>query len=177
VPTRAQNTAALIAAAMYLASARPASAQTVSRWDLFGAYAYVRDYTEELDLPAGWTAGGSTRLNRWLSIAAEAGGSHKTVPLIGGDVRISQYSVMAGARASLAVGRLVEFAQIVVGPVHARGNAFDIETRDTHVAGQAGIGLDLALNQQLAVRVQFDLRALPTSHQFRTIAGIVYASR
>jgi len=177
VPTRAQKTAALVAAAISLAAARPALAQTRSARDLFGAYAYVRDYTEDLALPAGWVAGGSTGLNRWLSIVAEAGGSHRTVWLVGGDVSISQYSVMAGARASLAIGRFVEFVQLVFGPVHARGNAFGIDTRDTHVAGQGGIGLDLALNQKLAVRVQLDVRELRTSHQFRTIAGIVYASR
>jgi hypothetical protein len=177
VPTRAQKTAALIATAICVAAARPASAQTRSAWDLFGAYAYVRDDTEELGLPAGWAAGGSRRLNRWLSIVAEAGGSYKTLTLVGGDVRISLYSAMAGARASLAVGRVVEFVQVVFGPVHARGSAFGIDTRDTHIGGQGGLGLDLPLNPKLAMRVQVDIRALQTSHQFRTIAGIVYAAR
>ena len=172
-----RTAATLLAIVMCLAGARPASAQTNKTWDLSGAYAYIRDSTQDLGLPIGWSAGGSVHLNQWLSIVADGGGNYKIVPLIGSDVRISLHSVMAGARASLAVGHLVEFVQIVFGPVHARGTAFGLSSSDTHFAGQGGIGLDVPLKGRLAARIQFDMRVLETAHEFRTVVGIAYNAR
>jgi hypothetical protein len=170
----AQKAVTLVAIAMSLVVARPAAAQSTPTWDLFGGYAYLHDSTQDLSLPAGWSASTSRHLNRWLSVVVDAGGHYRTLPLIGGDVSLSLHSVMAGGRASLAVGRFVEFVEIVFGPVRSRGTAFGLTSSDTHVGGQGGIGLDVPLKGKLAARFEFDLRVLPTAHEFRPTVGVVY---
>jgi hypothetical protein len=160
--------------AICLAVAPPAAAQTSRTWDLFGGYAYLHDSTQDLGLPTGWAAGTSRHLNRWLSIVVDADGHYKTIPLVGGDVNLSLHSVMAGGRVSLAVGRFVEFAQIVFGPVRSRGSTFGLTSSDTHFGGQGGLGLDVLLKGRLAARVEFDMRVLQTAHEFRSTVGLVY---
>ncbi len=157
-----------------IAMARPAAAQTPKTWDVFGGYAYLHDTTQDLALPAGWSASASKHLTRWLSVVADADGHYKTLPLVGGELSLTLHAVMAGGRASLAVGRFVEFVQIVFGPVRSRGSTFGLTSTDTHFGGQGGLGLDVPLTGKLAARVQFDMRVLPTAHEFRTTAGLVY---
>ena len=168
------RTAATLAIAMSLAIAQPAAAQANRTWDLFGGYAYLHDSTQDLNLATGWAASASRHLNRWLSIVVDADGHYKTIALVGGDVSLSLHSVMAGGRASLAVGRFVEFAQIVFGPVRSHGSTFGLTSSDTHFGGQGGIGLDGPLKGKLAARVEFDMRILQTAHEFRSSVGLVY---
>jgi hypothetical protein len=170
----AQKIVALLVIAAAIATARPVAAQTSKTWDVFGGYAYLHDSTQDLALPAGWSASASKHLTRWLSVVADADGHYKTLPLVGGEVSLTLHSVMAGGRVSLAVGRFVEFAQIVFGPVRSHGSTFGLTSSDTHVGGQGGLGLDVPLKGKIAARVQFDLRILPTAHEFRTTAGLVY---
>jgi hypothetical protein len=168
--------AAVIAA---IVSARPetAAAQTRRTWDVSGGYAFVRDATEDVSLPRGWTAGASLGVNRWLSIAVDAGGSYRTVELVAADVRIASHTVMIGGRAAVRIGKVVEFGQILVGPVRTRGTAFGSASVDTHVAAQAGAGFDVPLRDRWAARVEFDTRVLRTGHEFRTVAVLVYRAR
>ncbi len=170
----AQKPVALLAIVIAFATARPAAAQTSKTWDVFGGYAYLHDSTQDLALPAGWSASASKHLTRWLSVVIDADGHYKTIPLVGGDVSLTLHSLMAGGRASLAVGRFVEFVQIVFGPVRSHGSTFGLTSSDTHFGGQGGLGLDLPLKGKLAARVQFDMRVLSTAHEFRTTAGLVY---
>jgi hypothetical protein len=153
---------------------RTAVAQTPRTWDLFGGYAHLHDSTQDLSLPVGWAASASTHLNRWLSIVVDADGHYKTIPLVGGDVSLTLHSVMAGGRTSLAVGRFVEFVQIVFGPVRSHGSTFGLTSSDTHFGGQGGLGLDVPLKGRLAARVEFDVRIIRTAHEFRTTVGLVY---
>ena len=159
---------------MCLAFPQSAPAQSSPTWDAFGGYAYLRDQNEEVSFPAGWAAGASTHLNRWLSVVVDAGGNYKTLPLVGGDARLTAHSLMAGGRASLAIGRFVEFAQILAGPAHTRGTVFGLASSDTFVAVQAGLGLDMTLKRHLSGRLELDVRRLRTGREFRAIAGLVY---
>jgi hypothetical protein len=163
-----------VVSALCVVLPRTAAAQTRTTWDFFGGYAYLHDSTQDLSLPAGWSASTSRHLNRWLSVVVDAGGHYRTLPLVGGDVSLSLYSVMAGGRASLAVGNFVEFVQIAFGPVRSRGTTFGLTSSDTHFGGQGGIGLDVPLKGKLAARVEFDMRVLQTAHEFRSTVGLVY---
>jgi hypothetical protein len=170
----AQKAVTLVAIAIGFAVPQPAAAQTTTTWDFFGGYAYLHDSTQDLNLPAGWAASTSRHLTRWLSFVVDAGGHYRTLPLVGGDVSLSLHSVMAGGRASLAVGNFVEFVQLVFGPVRSRGTTFGLTSSDTHFGGQGGIGLDVPLNGKVAARVEFDMRVLQTAHEFRSTVGLVY---
>jgi hypothetical protein len=163
----------LAAIAMCFAFPRTAETQTSRTWEVYGGYAHLRDQNEEISLP-GWAAGGSTHLTRWFSIVVDAGGHYKTLPLVGGDAKLSAHAVMAGGRASIAVGRFVEFVQVLAGPVYTRGSAFGLASRDTLVAVQGGLGVDAPLKPHLAARLQFDVRRLRTGRELRAIAGLVF---
>ena len=164
----------LAAIAMCLAFPRMAETQTSRKSDLFGGYAYLRDQNEEITLAAGWAAGASRHLTRWFSIAVDAGGHYKTLALVGGDAQLSTHTVMAGGRASVALGRFVEFAQVLVGPAFTRGSAFGLASRETLFAVQAGFGLDTPLKPNLAARLEFDVRRLRTGRELRAVAGLVF---
>jgi hypothetical protein len=160
--------------AVCFAIPRTAAAQTARTWDVFGGYAYLRDQNEEISLHAGWAAAGARRITRWLSIVGEAGGHYKTLPLVGGDATLSAHTVLAGGRASIGVGRFVEFVQVAAGPVYTRGSAFGLTSRDTLFAVQAGLGVDAPLATGFAARLQFDVRRLRTGRELRAIAGLVW---
>jgi hypothetical protein len=174
---RAQNALFLCAIALWVGAPRSAAAQALKGWDLFGGYAYLRDAPQDLNFPVGWSASASARLSRWFSVVGEAGGSHKTIALVGGDLNVTARAVMAGGRASFAVGRLVEFVQLVAGPLRTHGTAFGLASSDTHMAAQGSIGLDIPLRPPIAARIQFDGRFLETGHEIRAVAGIVFARR
>ncbi len=169
---RALRVSAVVALCVMLP--RTVAAQASRTWDVFGGYAYLRDQNEEVSLPVGWAAGASTHLNRWLSVVVDAGGNYKTLPLVGGDAKLTAHTLMAGGRASLAIGRFVEFAQILAGPAYTHGTAFGLASSDRFVAVQAGLGLDMMLKRHLAGRFELDVRRLRTGREVRAIAGLVY---
>src|SRR5262245_36401014 len=166
--------AVVVAIALCVACPRLAAAQASRTWDVFGGYAYLRDQNDEISLSAGWAAAGARRLTRWLSIVGDAGGHYKTLPLVGGDATLSAHTVMAGGRASIGVGRFVEFVQVLAGPAYTRGSAFGIATRDTLFAVQAGLGVDAPIATGFAARLQVDVRRLRTGRELRAIAGLVW---
>jgi len=175
MPTRGQRARIVFAVACVALIASPAAAQTDRHWEAFGGYALVRDSHEDLNMPAGWVAGGARALNGWFSIVADAGGSYKTLPLIGGDVTVASHSVLAGGRIAARIGNVIEFGELLGGVVHTSGSAFGQSSSATYGAVQGGIGLDIPLRSRLAGRVEFDATHLSIGRRFRVTAAIVYA--
>lgn len=172
---------ALITVLMLSALPSSAAAQSPASLDLFGGYAFIRDPRSDANLPKGWVAGGAASITEWLALTAEAGGNMKTVAAFGSEIRLGVFSVMAGPRASARIGRLTEFAQVLVGAVHASGSAFGITTTSTEVGVQPGVGADYPLTRRLAGRVQIDARftrgkpdETTPGYQFRAVTGLVY---
>src|SRR5262245_47484025 len=165
--------AVVVAIALCVACPRLAAAQASRTWDVFGGYAYLRDQNDEISFHAGWAAAGARRLTRWLSIVGDAGGHYKTLPLVGGGATLAAHTIMAGGRASIGVGRFVEFVQLLAGPAYTRGSSFGLASHETRFAVQAGLGIDAPLRPGFAARLQFDVRRLRTGRELRAIAGVV----
>ena len=168
----------LFAALAVLCLPRPAAAQTARPLEVYAAYAYVRDPSVDVTVPAGWSVGVSKGVTGWLSIAGAYDDSRKTIPTIAGDLVLGVRTVMAGGQASAKLGRATEFGQLLFGVVHASGSAFGISEASTHTSVQAGAGIDYPLTRRVALRVELDYRVF-LSHtsdlgrQFRALTGVV----
>ena len=184
IPAMVRPLAALVlvlSLARATAAQPPGASSRASSSELSGAYSFLHDPRDDLNLPVGWVAGATAPLSPWLSIAGEAGGSHRTVSGYGSDFSLSVLSAMAGPRASVRIGRFTEFVQVLAGVVRGSGSGFGVTTANTAFGVQTGIGLDYPLTSHLAGRVQFDARFLrgrsdgaAPGDQFRTLTGLVY---
>ena len=169
---------------LVLSVAPGAAAQPPSAVEISGAYSFLHDPRDDLNLPVGWTAGTTAPLSQWLSIVGEAGGNHRTVSGYGSDFSLSVFSAMAGPRVSVRIGRFTEFVQVLAGVVRGSASGFGVTTTSTAFGVQTGIGLDYPLTRHVAARAQFDARfvrgrpdgAAP-GDQFRTLTGLVYRFR
>ncbi len=157
---------------------RPAAAQSI---EVSGGYAVARDPRDEITLPAGWMAGVAVGLTRTLSAVADVSGQYKTVALVGSDARLSVHTVMGGVCASAKLGRITEFAQLLVGDVRTAGSAFGATTVNHSLGIQPGVGVDYSLVSRFSARAQLDLRLIRSQpdaanrgYEYRFTAGVVY---
>ncbi len=181
--------AALACALLCAGTPTVATAQPAQSFEVFAGYSYLRDPSTSVlqatatddSLGLGWVAGVAKPVLPWLAGVAEGGGHYKTKTTFDGDVTLSFHSIMGGARVSAAVGPLVEFGQVLLGVVHARGTAFGATASSTGFAIQPGGGLEYPVGRRLAARVELDYRRIAGSaegrlraHQFRAVAAIAY---
>ena len=80
-------------------------------WEAWAGYSWLRDTTDRVTFPAGWTLGGGRSLTSWLSVVGELDGQRKTIPSIGSNIVLTSNGFTIGARASARVGPFTEFAQ------------------------------------------------------------------
>src|SRR4051794_11063053 len=109
------------------------SAQT---WEAWAGYSMLRETKDQITFPAGWTFGAARIVNTWLAVVVDVDGQRKTIPSIGSDIVLTSHSFLAGARASRALGRFTESAQVCAGVLRAGGDAFGASSRSTSFAIQ-----------------------------------------
>jgi hypothetical protein len=183
------STAAALALLIACAPAAPAGAQDAAAPEFFAGYSYLRDpgssvltaTTRDDSLRLGWMAGAARPLWRWVSAVVDASGHYKRGTTLDDDIRLSFHAIAAGPRGSVRIGRLGEFAQVLVGAAHARGSAFGAEVATTALTLQPGGGVDYALRPHLAARLQIDYRWIrgsddgrDASRQLRAAAALVF---
>ena len=158
---------------------RPAMAQPPI--EVSGGFALARDPRDDITLPTGWTGGVAVDLTHALSAVADVSGQYKTVALVGSDAQLNVHTVMGGIRASARLGRLTEFAQVLVGDVRTAGSAFGATTVSHSLGIQPGVGVDFPPASRLSARAQLDLRLIGSQpdagnrgYQYRFAAGVVY---
>lgn len=157
--------------------------------ELFGGYTYLRNpgasvltATEGDDgFPLGWAAGVAWPASRTIAVAGDISGQYKTRTTFDDDVKLAFHAFMAGPRARARIGRVAEFAQILVGAVHAHGSGFGVTTSVTALGVQPGGGVDYPLGSRFAARLELDYRWIKGSsdgrqaaNQFRALVGLVY---
>jgi hypothetical protein len=173
-------TAVGVGALLVAAAPRSADAQMWSPREVSGGYVYVNDSDNHLALPAGWMAGGSLRLNDWLSAVGEGGVSTRTTTAFGSDIRVSVGTVLGGVRAEARLGRITEFGQVVAGVVLGSGTAFGVTSTNTAFGIQPGAGFDYPLTARVAGRAQVDVRLIRIGtesrpgHEIRLLVGLVF---
>src|SRR3954452_3990933 len=136
---------------------RAADAQA---FEISGGYSIARDPRDQVTLPSGWMAGAAIGLRPAFSLVADASGQYKTVALFSGEARLRVHTVMGGVRAAARIGKLTEFAQVLIGVVRTSGSAFGETTSGQSLSVQPGIGVDYPRDTPWAARAQFDVRLI-----------------
>jgi hypothetical protein len=140
-----------------------------------GGYAFVKDFSWSENLPIGWIAALTHRLNERLAIVGEVSGSH-------GEYRstsftIQRYAFLGVVRLTGGEGAIKPFVQILTG--HSRQGGDVGIARGFAVQG--GGGAELMLDNGLTLRVQADLRTAREDgvwwRQFRAAGSVVWTLR
>src|SRR5262245_37572106 len=150
----------LSAVVLILVSTSLVSLGAQSRFEVAGAYQFMRDQDiakHDPDLsanfPAGWMA--SAGINVWSSLAAigEVSGSFKTLSIPGDKPKLRVYTFMGGPRLRRSVRTGINpFAQILFGSARASTSVLGIRETVTDFAYQPGGGVDLSTGGPVAVR-------------------------
>jgi hypothetical protein len=114
-------------------------------------------------------------------VVGDVSGQYKTIALFTSEGRLSVHTLMGGVRASARIGRLTEFAQLLIGVARTTGSAFGSTTTATTFAVQPGGGVEFPLARAWAARAQLDVRLLRSEpdatnggYQTRFAASLVY---
>jgi opacity protein-like surface antigen len=147
--------------------------------EVSAGYTFMTDLSdgpEDLNFPAGWYAAAAFNVNRWFGIVGEASGNYKNDFSIGyedytftSDARV--HAFMAGPRFFVKSGRVVPYAQILVGVARLHvdtmfaGPYFPPTTHrvissDTQLALQPGGGVSFLVTERLGIRVGADYRTI-----------------
>ena len=172
------------------ASAQEVSALPLPMVETSAGYAYLRDTTNEENFPVGWYFSAAANLNSWFGLAGEVTGAHKkSIDFTPVTANANLYTFMGGPRFFLKRGRLVPFAQVLLGTAHLRWDAaapiggLDASDSETKFAFQPGGGLTVLLAEHVSVRGAVDYRRIvfttddfdeEDDSQFRVIAGVVF---
>ena len=167
--------------------------------ELSGGYVLMRDTSTENRYPRGWYASGGMNMNQWFGLFAEAGGSYRSLDdtFLDGAGRLAEkaqvYTVLGGPRFFHKTGRLVPFAQVLVGAATRRlqqtttlageGPGAGVNTwkhSSTSFAIQPGGGLEVYLTEGLGVVVEGDYRSIIDQnddsvwHELRVLTGFTF---
>lgn len=173
-----QGLSGCLTAMVLLAS--PAAGQP---FDVAGGYAFLHE--TDLNVPAGWFAGGGGDINRWLGVVGQVSGNYKTVTEFGIDLDTSIHIVGAGPRISGTQNpRFMPFGQVLFGAARVGGSVSgfaDANFSDTQFAVQPGAGVDIMPRGRVGVRVQiagtFITVEDETLREFQFMVGVVFRGR
>ena len=161
----------LSAVVLILISISVVSLGAQSRFEVAGAYQFMRDQDiakNDPDLsanfPAGWMA--SAGVGLWSSLVAvgEVGGSMKTLSIPGDKPKMRVYTFMGGPRLRRSARTGINpFAQVLFGSARASTSVLGIKETVTDFAYQPGGGVDLNTGGPLGVRLEGDYRIVRAS--------------
>ena len=169
-----------------LAPFSSASAQT-PKVEISGGYQALHALDEML--PAGWYVEIARNGNRWFGIVGEVGGAYRTKSeRISNnqiaDVASTLHTFMGGVRLSARLNRRIVLVHpVLIGGAHASvrtdAGAQALRSSETQFALQPGLGINLAVTQDLDMRVAADYRRVVVGgdrideNEYRFILGIV----
>jgi len=144
---------ALLCGVMLLTAAA-ASAQDISKVEVFGGYSYVRVSLRGANTSTNLNGGSaSVTYNpvNWIGLVADFGGYHGGYSFSSGGINGEVYTYMFGPKTSFRLGRFTPFVQTLFGGAHtSSGSAFGSENS---FAMASGGGLDLNATSHVGVRL------------------------
>lgn len=188
----------VVAAAPARALAQDIDTLPIPIAELSAGYVLMHDTSADDRYPAGWYFSAAANLNQWFGLVGEASGSYRSQDAIfeSGTIMLAEkaqvYTFMGGPRFFRKTGRLVPFAQALVGAATHRlqqtetrteGYAAGVSTwspSSTNFAVQPGGGITIYLAEQLGVRVSGDYRIIIDSenedvlNEFRFLTGFTF---
>ena len=141
---------------LFCATAKAQS--TTPAWDIYGGYTYVRANLSGTSFNMnGGGASATQNLNDWFGGRVEFNAIGATVPTESGPERVNAQTITYGPVFTYRrFNRLAPFAHVQLGAVHASQGFLGISEGAFKFAASGGGGVDYALNDRVAVRVQGD---------------------
>ena len=178
-----------VALCLMLCGAAPVFAADTPKFDVLGAYSFMRDTSRSETFPAGWVASAAGNATSWIGVVTEVGGSYRTCKncqrgpfasqkFRGTDLHLSVHTFLGGPRvASHAVAAMTPFAQVLFGGAHVSGGVEFDGALNTGVVYQPGAGIDVQVTPSVGIRLEGDYRVIrSTGHnnkESRVLAGVV----
>jgi opacity protein-like surface antigen len=158
-----------------LLAAISSSAQDLPTAEVSASYSFLRFGLSNGINQNGASVSVAGNLNRWLGIAGDFGGYHKSQA----GVTFNTYTYLGGPRFSYRkADRVTPFAQFLVGGAHGALSGFGGSGSGNAFAYSAGGGMDLALTKHVALRPQIDYIGMHFSggniNTARASVGIVF---
>jgi len=133
------------------------------RAEVFGGYSYFRANPDKLNLN-GWEASVAGNITNWFGVEGDFSGHYGSPKIFGFDVPfvdVSSHTFMAGPRLTYRSEKVTPFAHFLIGAARASTSTniegFGVSTSDTALATVVGGGIDINLNDTIAIRaVQAD---------------------
>jgi opacity protein-like surface antigen len=182
---------ALALAGLILTVASPALAAEAKKVDFVVGYGFMHDTEVGTSFPVGWTTGLTYNLSPTWGIVGEIGGSHKSESFLEGGVGatadLDVYTFMAGPKFTGRGHRRVSpYFQALAGLARASlgvnvdlfGFSDSVSESATEFAIQPGGGVDILLNDWIALRVGGDYRRIfgdEGTNEFRLVTGFTFS--
>ena len=127
--------------------------------EVFGGYSFLRANPQEFNLN-GWNASVTGHFNKWFGVEGDFSGHYGSPAIYGINipfVDVGSHTFMAGPRLSFRSKSATPFAHFLIGAARAETSAFGVSLSETALAAVVGGGIDINLNDSLAIRaVQAD---------------------
>lgn len=125
-----------------------------------GGYVFMRDVTADEGFN-GWLASFGASVGESFDLTAEVSGCYDNLDLGFATARISETSVMGGAKfVSHDKRALTPFFQVLIGGVRVSASALGSSNAETYFAAQPGGGVDAPLTSSVDLRLQADYRVV-----------------
>jgi len=174
----------LMAMLLVVLACAPAMAQDTPRVEVGVGYAYMRDKELDESFPLGWYADIAGNLNHWLGLVGEVGGSYKTVDFLGDDLKLSVHTFLGGLRLARRGDGSTAYVQLLAGGAQSKADILGQSDKQTDLALQPGVGLDLRMSDGMALRIGGDFRRIygdkdidgnrTHTDEWRATAGLVF---
>jgi hypothetical protein len=156
--------------------------QDVPKVEVFGGYSYLRNVNSGGQGANGGAAELAYNFNSWFGIEGDIGVHHETqvfqcCSTYTTETRSSTSTLyMAGPRVALRRGPLTAFAHVVAGGVKSNVSVLGGLSSN---AASAGVGVDLAVNNRVAIRIfevdyVTNITGSPHTNNVGASAGIVF---
>jgi hypothetical protein len=160
---------------LLLLTAAVSRAQDTPGAEVSASYSFLRFGVSHGVNQNGASVSVAGNFNRWLGLAADVGGYHKSEA----GVTFNTYTYMGGPRVSYRnSNHVTPFAQVLIGGAHGTLSGFGGSGSGNGFAYSAGGGVDLGVTKHLALRPQLDYIGMrfsgSTVHTVRGSFGIVF---
>jgi opacity protein-like surface antigen len=135
--------------------------ESTPKAEVFGGYSYFRATDPTTIHLNGWNGSITGNLTDWFGVVGDFSGHYGSPSIFGIGipfVDVQQHSFLFGPRLSYRGNdKVTPFGHFLIGVSRANAGAFGLSLSDTALAAAAGGGLDINLNDTVAIRaVQAD---------------------
>jgi hypothetical protein len=122
--------------------------------EVFGGYSFFRANPDGINMH-GWEASVTGNITQWFGVEGDFSGHYGSPNVFGFDipyVNVSSHTFMAGPKLTFRTDTIAPFAHFLIGAARASTGAFGASVSDSALAAVVGGGIDIRLNDTLAIR-------------------------